>query len=393
MIAHFYEHPKSPQGYFAPTYPIIRDVFFPTIEEVAFDMGMSVTIREGNKEVDFAVGRWQYGTTICRSMENPNSIIGFKIGNALVDELDVLPARKAEHAWRKIMARMRVKTGVHGEPLKNGIDVTTTPEGFRATHKLFVAAVQENPELAKRYGIVQASTLENAANLPEDYVVSLQETYTKELVEAYINGQFTNLTSGTVYRNFDRVRCNSTEEIRVAGNVAEDLFVGMDFNVTKMAATIYVKRPNGWHAAAELKEVFDTPDMVKVIKDRWQSKGHKIFVYPDASAKGRETVDASKSDIALLEAARFVVRANPSNPSVKDRVNSTNKQFERGQLWVNVRACPNTAKCFEGQTYTDDGEPDKTAGFDHQNDASTYPIAYEFPISYDRVHRVGIGGV
>ena len=26
------------------------------------------------------------------------------------------------------------------------------------------------------------------------------------------------------------------------------------------------------------------------------------------------------------------------------------------------------------------GEPDKTSGTDHQNDATTYPIAYEFPI-------------
>jgi hypothetical protein len=31
--------PKINQGYFAPTYPQIRDIFYPTIEEVAFDWG------------------------------------------------------------------------------------------------------------------------------------------------------------------------------------------------------------------------------------------------------------------------------------------------------------------------------------------------------------------
>ncbi|MBN0203805.1 hypothetical protein JTL45_35105, partial [Pseudomonas aeruginosa] len=43
---------------------------------------------------------------------------------ALVDELDVLKADKARQAWRKIIARMRYKV----DGLRNGIDVTTTPE-------------------------------------------------------------------------------------------------------------------------------------------------------------------------------------------------------------------------------------------------------------------------
>lgn len=59
---------------------------YPTIEEVAFDWGLSVIINEGNKEVHFYEGRRYRGTTICRSMEKPGSIVGFKIGNAMVDD-------------------------------------------------------------------------------------------------------------------------------------------------------------------------------------------------------------------------------------------------------------------------------------------------------------------
>lgn len=47
-----WEHPKINQGYFAPTYPQIRDIFYPTVEEVAHDWGLNVKINEGNKEVD-----------------------------------------------------------------------------------------------------------------------------------------------------------------------------------------------------------------------------------------------------------------------------------------------------------------------------------------------------
>ncbi len=91
-----WEHPKINQGYFAPTYPQIRDIFYPTVEEVAHDWGLNVKINEGNKEVHFYAGRQYRGTTICRSMEKPQTIVGFKIGNALIDELDVMPAKKAQ---------------------------------------------------------------------------------------------------------------------------------------------------------------------------------------------------------------------------------------------------------------------------------------------------------
>ncbi|MGU0043358.1 terminase large subunit domain-containing protein [Escherichia coli] len=97
--------------------PEIRDIFYPTVEEVAADWGLNVKINEGNKEVHFYYGRQYRGTTICRSMEKPQTIVGFKIGNALVDELDILPKEKARTAWRKIIARMRYKI----DGLRNGI--------------------------------------------------------------------------------------------------------------------------------------------------------------------------------------------------------------------------------------------------------------------------------
>ncbi|EPX7948555.1 terminase large subunit domain-containing protein, partial [Klebsiella pneumoniae] len=204
----FWEFPKINQGYFAPTYPQIRDIFYPTVEEVAHDWGLKVKIVESNKEVHFYSGRQYRGTTICRSMEKPDTIVGFKIGNALVDELDVLKADKARQAWRKIIARMRYKV----DGLRNGIDVTTTPEGFKFVYNQFVKAVREKPELRSMYGLVQASTFDNEKNLPDDYIPSLLASYPPELIKAYLNGQFTNLTSGTIYHQFDRVLNNSSEE-------------------------------------------------------------------------------------------------------------------------------------------------------------------------------------
>ena len=167
LCANAWSNPGQNQGYFAPTYPQIRDIFWPTIDEVAFIMGLRADIKESNKEVHLFSGKQYRSTIICRSMERPGMIIGFKIAHAHVDEIDVLTVDKATTAWRKILARMRDKDA------KNGIDVTTTPEGFQFVHKLFVTQLAEKPEMRERYALTQASTYENAKNLPRDYIPSL----------------------------------------------------------------------------------------------------------------------------------------------------------------------------------------------------------------------------
>lgn len=368
---HFWEFPKVNSGYFAPTYPQIRDIFYPTIEEVAHEWGLKVQVRTGDKEVHYYSGKKYRGTTICRSLDDPASVVGFKIGHALVDEFDLLPIDKALLSQRKIMARMRYKVA----GLKNGIDYTTTPEGFKATYQIFVDDLIKKPEKAANYGLIHASTYQNENNLPDDYIPSLIEAYPEQLITAYLDGQFVNLTSGTVYRNYDRKRCSSNETIQPK----EPLFIGMDFNVEHMAATVYVKRNNKeWHAVDEFCDYLDTPDICRAIKERHGDR--KIYVYPDASGKNRTTKGASTSDIKIIRNHGFEVRCHDTNPLVRDRVNAANKAFADGLVKVNERLCPTVARCLEQQAYDKNGEPDKKTGMDHQNDATTYPIAYEMPI-------------
>ena len=368
------KHPKTRQGYFAPTYSDIKDIFFPTIEEAAHMMGFTTDIKVANKEVHLYRGRLYYGTIICRSMDNPSSIVGFKIARALVDEIDVLPKDKANTAWNKIVARMRLKI----DGVENGISVTTTPEGFKFIYSKFA----ENP--TESYSMVQASTYENQEYLPDDYIDTLIETYPPELIDAYIKGLFVNLTSGTVFNAYNRVTHRSKETIQEK----QPLRIGMDFNVTNMSAVIYVVKGEEWHAVDELIGIYDTPSMIDVIKEKWPE--HNIRVYPDASGGSRKTVDASKSDISLLEQSGFAVYSNPSNPLVKDRVLSTNMAFTKNMLYINDTKCPEYAKCMEQLAYDKNGVPDKSSNIDHLPDAGTYPIAYEMPINKP-VFFTGIG--
>ena len=372
-------YPGIKLGYFAPTYPMIQDIFYATIAEVGEALSdevgaeLTVDINVSRKEVVLLVDGVGYAMVKCRAMEHAHRIVGFDINHAQIDEIDTMKMDKADAAWKKIIARM---SSVRADYPVNTVDFTTTPEGFNFVHRLFVVDLQEKPEIAEFYSLTKASTRQNAKNLPSDYIPSLYNTYPSQLVDAYVDGEFVNLTSGTVYHAYNRERCRSRETIKDG----EPLFIGQDFNVGKMASTVYVQRQNGWHAVAELSDLFDTPDVIRVINERWQANGHRIIMYPDASGKNRKSNNASTSDIALLEQAGFDVRVNASNPAVKDRVLSMNKALECGKVWVNDSACPNTARGLEQQAYDKNGEPEKSSGVDHQNDASTYPIVYEMPV-------------
>lgn len=357
-------HPKTVQGYFAPTYRDIRDTFWPTMDEAAHLLGFRTRVKKADKEVDLFRGRIYYGTIICRSMDDPASIVGFKIARALVDEIDVLSKDKATEAWRKIIARMRlVLPGV-----VNGIGVTTTPEGFRFVYDTF----KRDPKSG--YSMVQASTYENARFLPPDYIPSLLEEYPDELIQAYLMGEFVNLTSGTVYRNYDRQANRSTEAIRER----EPLHIGQDFNVEAMASVINVERQDGWHVVGELTGLRDTPHLIDTLKGRFD--GHPIYIYPDASGKNRTTKNATESDLSLLRQAGLKVRVGTQNPRVKDRILSVNAAYSKRRLWVNDKAAPKFAEAQEQQAYDRNGEPDKTTGHDHVNDAEGYFVHQTMPV-------------
>lgn len=364
------DSPDALISLYAPTYDLVRLIIAPRLQEKLDEHKILHTYNKANNTIITRGRSNQFGHFILRSLDNPGRIIGYESYRAHIDEIDTLKLEQAKEAWKNIIARNRQKPKGIDKPL-NRVCAYTTPEGFNFVYHRWVK--NKNPE----YELVQASSRSNPF-LPEGYIESLVNTYPPELVSAYIDGQFVNLTAGTVYKSFNRYAHNSTETIREK----EPLFIGCDFNVTKQAASIYVKRSGGteWHAVAELVDMYDTPEMIKIITERYKNLGHRIVIYPDATGGSRKTVNASTSDIALLQQAGFEVRARSTNPNVRDRINAMNAAFNKGIVFVNTALCPTITNCLEQQAYDKNGEPDKKGGTDHQNDASSYPIAYEFPI-------------
>lgn len=363
---------KSLIAMYEPTYDLVRLILAPRMEDKLTEAGIAYNYNKSENIIYTSTSG--IGDFVLRTLDNPARIVGYESFRAKIDELDTLKMEHAKDAWVKIIARNRQKPSTY-KPITskpcNTVSVFTTPEGFRFVYDKW----KKNP--VSGYKMIQASTMSNPF-LPDDYVESLRASYPENLIEAYLNGEFVNLTGGQVYRQFDR-RLNNTA---ITENETEPLHIGMDFNVGKMSAVVHVERLGLPVAVDEIFGCLDTPDMIQQILMKFPSR--KIYVYPDSSGKNRKSQEASKTDISQLEKAGFKLRYKSANPRVRDRVNSVNSMLcnakgERRYL-INTERCQRYTDDLEQQVYNKQGEPDKAHDNDHMTDAGGYYIAYEFPL-------------
>lgn len=377
-----FEYPDQNIGFYLPTYGLIKQIVYPRLVEILNSHGHRHFLNETAKELIIYGFK---GKIIFRTMDAPESIIGYEHGHALIDELDILKIDKAADVWRKIVARNRQKLP---NDEKNTIGIGTTPEGFKFVYEKWKQTPMNGSQ------IIKASTYSNAKNLPKDYIETLKDTFPDVMLNAYIEGEFVNMTQGSVYKEFDR----SLNACTTRPRRGETLHIGMDFNVGQMAAAVHVYRDGDPHVVDEFTQLLDTPAMIASIKRKYVEINSpcKIIVYPDATGKNRKSNNAAETDIALLKQAGFLVLANNSNPFVRDRVAAFNKMINKDskrRYRVNIDRCPHLVEGLEKQAYDKNGEPDKTSGLDHILDGSGYFIARAFPILFNRVHKTKLKGV
>lgn len=365
---------KEDVAYYLPTYDLIRTIAYPRFSEMLDKFGVKYFLNKA----EAVIYTPDYGGVIrFRSMDNPERIVGYETAHSVLDELDTLSTERARDIWNKVIARNRKQSA-----LGNTVSVTTTPEGFKFVYETWQKNKRDD------YVIYKAKTRDNPY-LPVGYVESLEQIYPTNLLSAYLEGEFVNLTAGSVYPTFDRL-LNATNETIKDG---ETLHCGMDFNVTNCSLIVHVLRNDEPHAVLELTGVLDTPAMAKIITERFKNKGHQIHIYPDASGNSRKSNNASESDLAILKQAGFKIMVNPSNPAVKDRVLSVNNMLESRKYRINPDSCPFLVEALERQAYDKNGEPDKSSGFDHVLDAAGYMISYRYPIKSRSATTTKVYGV
>jgi len=347
---------------FEPVAPMLRDILMRSIDEMLEWLGLPYDFRVSplpEYTLHFAEGDH---TILLRTMETWNRIRGQNLCAIGFDECDTANRRVAEQAARMALARLRSGN-------VQQFYIATTPEGFGWAWETF-----EKNAAPDRH-LIRARTQDNP-HLPAGFIDSLMANYPEQLIRAYLDGQFVNLNTGQVYDRFNRAKHVTTTPYD-SGQL-EPLRVGVDFNVGNMSAVITVRRGNGLLVIDEISGAHDTDAIAKELRARYPQ--HPVYVYPDASGGNRST-NATQTDIAILESYGFKNQSPRSNPPVRDRVAAVQALLENGRGETRIQIldkCVRLIECLELQSYTDKGEPDKDAGFDHMNDALGYLIWREF---------------
>jgi hypothetical protein len=373
-----FQHPGQDVAYYLPTYDLVRMIGYPRFSEVLTNARVRFSLNKAEHVLTIK-GK---GRVIFRTLDNPDRIVGYEVADSIVDELDTLKQVDAEHAWRQVIARNRQKKP---DGSLNTVAVATTPEGFRFVYDRWAKNLETG------YRLIRASTYSNARNLPDGYIDSLRRSYPAQLIAAYLDGQFVNLTAGAVYPDFGR-EANHTDETIQPG---EDLHIGLDFNVYNCTAAVGVIREGKPRILSELVKMRDTPHVIATIQEKFS--GHKITIYPDASGQSNKTVNATESDILLLQRAKFSVLVPTKNPFVKERVMAVNalicNSLGERTLKINTRLAPTVTECLEQQIYDKNGEPDKFDGKDHAPDALGYFLHFRWPVVRPNMKKLKLIGL
>ena len=360
-----------------PTFPMIRDVLQPTLEDILRDLKFPYKYRAS--EMKYTI-MWKNGWSniILRSAENYRRWAGLNLAGFGIDEAALL---KDDKAWKMGLSRLRDGSHLSGW-------ITTTPEGFNFVYDLW----KDQPK--NGYDLVKGKTTDNKF-LPQDFIESLYENYDNKLIASYIDGEFVNLQYGTCYYGFDRAK----NVDQVSYNSSLPIRIAMDFNVDPISCVLFQI-----HKTKPKVRVFDeiqlshsggqdlmTERLAKLIKDKYPYENpnllqpkHKVdttghyICYPDPAGKSRHT-SAFMSDHDILRRQGFGLRVKKKAPSVIDSVNAVNKAME---FTIVDPKCKEFIKDLEqvvlkeGTREIDKANSERT----HLTDAFRYSIDYEFPV-------------
>lgn len=347
-----------------PTGPLIRDIWQSDFDDFLETYGIPYTFR-ASPLPEYTLHLPGGDTKIlCRSFENWQRIIGINGAWILADEIDTVNPAIANKAFPKILGRLRSGN-------VRQFAAASTPEGFRWMWQTFASEDGKGREDRR---LIRMRAQDNPY-LPPDFIERMQANYDPQLLRAYLDGEFVNLTTGQVYDRFDRAKHVSVHCPDIS---REPLRIGVDFNIGNMSAVIAVRVGKSLYVVDEVSGAHDTDALAQKIKAHYPD--HRIYVYPDASGGNRST-NATQTDIAILESYGMSNQSPKANPPVRDRVAAVQALLENGKGEVRLKiaaSCVKTIECLELQSYTEKGDPDKDAGYDHMNDALGYLVWREF---------------
>jgi len=356
-----------------PTHGMLKRVLVPTMIDILDSIGLPYTYRSSDPHgitLHFPNGNVEI---LLMASESYKRVAGVTLAWFGVDEFDLIDTDLAQDAWKMLVSRLTNANVMSGF-------VTSTPEGYKFLYQFFVADANDEHGVERTdRRLITARTIDNPYIDPA-YIERMYTQYTSKQLEAYLNGEFVNLVSGSVYDQFDRA-LNGTSKT-LADYPKHILHIGLDFNINNMASTVFIVDRAEPHALKEHIGAQNTRIWIENMKKEYPDR--TIYVYPDSSGASG-SANADQSSIAMIKQAGFEVKCGKANPRIELRVGSVNAKICNANnvrsFFINPRTCPETTRGLEQQAYDPStGKPDKKSGVDHTCDAVGYFMHNAYPL-------------
>lgn len=304
------------------------------------------------------------GSTIAlKGAEDPDKLRGVSLDFVVIDEAAEC---KLDELWGEICRPALADR-------QGGALFIGTPKGKgNAFYDLYTFA-KEN----ESWNAWQFTTLEGGFVKPEEIEAARQD-----MSERQFNQEFCatfESYEGRIAYAFDRdLNVKLPEQIDLS-----QLFVGCDFNVNPITATIATRHGDILYVIDEIvMHNSNTQELADELKNRYPNS--KIYCFPDPAGNARKTSANGLTDHTILANAGFIVKAPRKHDPVRDRINATNARLCDSNKERHLFIAPTakyTIESLEKYTYKEGTQiPDKDSGYDHIFDALSYSVAYLFPI-------------
>jgi hypothetical protein len=348
----------------SPTYGMATKNLIPTIEEELYAQNIPFTFNKSELQFFIKCPNGKTTRLLIMAAESYKRCAGINAAFFGIDEADLLSLDIFTAAWRMLTSRLR--KGIVYQAV-----AVSTPEGFKGCWTFFVDNPAKTPKIAHLWRIIRAKTKDNFT-LPPEYIESLEQQYAgqPELLAAYMEGNFVNMTGLPVYTRYKPAYDGGNWTNRTLDHFdnTHPLHIGLDFNKGINPCIVHVVSGGVRYAVDEIYGLRDTDSCIAEIKKRYA--GRILNFYPDAN--GFEERNNYEKNFGSQR-----VHYDEANPRVFKRVASLhigicNPLTNERKYFVNPEKCPNLDKSLQKQVYNKKQEPDKDGGFDHACDSAGY---------------------
>ena len=353
--------PKKKTWYVSPTYRQSKNIAWQMLKEICYEHPH--TIRQKN-ETELYVEMINGSSIHLKGADKEDSLRGVGLDHIILDEFEYM---KYE-AWSEVLRP--TLTDTQGTAMFIG-----TPDGYGNLYDVYIKGEKgESGYKSWKFKTIDSPFI--SADEIEFAKSELDERTFRQEYEASFE-----TATGRVYYAFDRAK--NVVECEYDSNY--QIKLALDFNVSPMKWAVFQTKKNEDFVIDELVQInTNTEEMTKTIGDRY-GYAHNFLVYGDYSGTFRSTSSRSTDyDIIKEILPNAEIRIQP-NPSVVDRVNSTNTRLCNAKgirrMFVSSR-CKHVIRDWEqviwkeGKREIDKNNVDLT----HISDGLGYYTEYEYSL-------------